>query len=124
MNKLKKQFEEAIEAFDKALKRDKNSHVAWREKGNSFYKLKKYKKTLTAVEKAINIGPKISLAWLAKGRSLGKLKNHREANVSFDEASKLKKNFSVVWRERKLPFHNENKRRRTFCQRKSHRNRS
>lgn len=55
-------YEEAIEAFDKAIEVNPRLAVAWMNKGVALNKLRRYNESLQAYNKAIEINPKLALS--------------------------------------------------------------
>jgi len=62
-----KKYEEAINAYDKALQIDSNYKWAWNNKASALNNLDEYDDAITAAERAIQIDPNYSSAWYQKG---------------------------------------------------------
>jgi len=82
-------YEEALQAFDKAIELDPQYADAWNNKGVALYELGRYKEALQAYDKAIELDPYDADAWNDKGTVLGKLGRHYEAQVCYDKAKEL-----------------------------------
>ena len=63
-------FDEALEAFEKAIETDPQYAPAWSNKGVLSRKLGKFDEALKAFEKAIEINPKFAAAWSNKSSAL------------------------------------------------------
>lgn len=63
-------YEEALNAFDQALRLSPESPDAYRYKSRSLYQLKRYQESLTAFDQAIRLAPNSADAYCYKGRSL------------------------------------------------------
>ncbi|WP_181016188.1 tetratricopeptide repeat protein [Pseudanabaena sp. BC1403] len=88
-----KKYEEAIIAFDHAIRCNPKNYNAWNSKGNCLcYKFKRYKDSITAYEKAIKINPNISGLWANKAYSLAKLGEHEQAILAYHTAIKIPSN--------------------------------
>jgi tetratricopeptide (TPR) repeat protein len=88
LNSLGK-YDEAIEAFDKAIEIDPHSSLAWYNKGNALYSLNKLDGAVKAYDKSIEINPKYPMAWNNKGVVLDNLNKHEEAIKAFDKAIEI-----------------------------------
>ena len=70
LHQLKK-YEEAIQAFDQAIKLDPNQNAeAYARKGLALSYLSKYKDSIICCDQAIKINPNDATAYFGKGRSL------------------------------------------------------
>ena len=75
-------YDDAIKAFDEAIRINPNYADAWYNKGVAFYHQKKYNEAIQAYDKAIKIDPQFADAWQNKGNALeaqGKDKEAAEA---------------------------------------------
>ena len=79
-------YEEAIIAFDHALRCNPQNCHAWNSKGNCLYELKRYEDAITAYERAIDINPNISGFWANKACSLARLGKREEAILDYHHA--------------------------------------
>ena len=56
-------YDEAIEAFDKAIELDPKWAMPWRDKGNALRKLGKPDEAIQALDKAIELNPEWATPW-------------------------------------------------------------
>ena len=78
-------YEEAIEAYDKAIEINPQDTNAWYNKGNDLCNLGKYEEALNAYDKVIEINPQDVDAWNNKGATFADLNKHIEALECFDK---------------------------------------
>ncbi len=62
-----KRYDEALEAFEQALRLDPNDVIAYREKGCILLKLERYEEGLEALEQALRLDPDSTIAYNRKG---------------------------------------------------------
>lgn len=84
-----KRYEEAIVAYDQAIKLNPNSATAYYNKGNVLSWLRRYQEALVTYEQAIRLDPTSSLAYIGKGNALNELQRYEEALVALEQATKL-----------------------------------
>jgi tetratricopeptide (TPR) repeat protein len=82
-------YDEAIQAYDKAIQLDPNYAKAWSNKGMALVNMGKLDEAIQAFDKAIWIDPSLSEAWYHKVNTLDKLGRHEEANKVLGEAIQL-----------------------------------
>lgn len=107
-----KRYEEALEAYKKAIKIKPDYAEAWKDKANTLSSLKQQKEALESYEKAIQIKPDYLEAWIGRSHVLDNLKRYEEAIASFDEALKIQPAYSEGWNGRgevllKIPRYEE-----------------
>lgn len=92
-------YEEAIKAFDEALKINPQFVDAWNNKGFALADLGRYEEAIIAYDEALKINPQDADVWFNKGVALKNLGRIDEANKAFDEALKLKKapGFEIIF---------------------------
>ncbi|ROH93903.1 ATP-binding protein [Microcystis aeruginosa FACHB-524] len=90
-------YEEAIAAYDEAIKIDPNDPDLWHNKGNQLANLGRYEEALSAYEEAIRLKPDYEAAWLNKGNQLANLGRYEEALSAYDEAIRLKPDYEAAW---------------------------
>ncbi len=84
-----KRYEEALEAFEKAIELNPKNADAWSGKGNVLPWLKRYEEALKAYEKAIKLSPEDSYAWTGKSVVLIELEKYEEAMKALEKAVEL-----------------------------------
>lgn len=92
--------EEALNAYDKAIKIRPDYLEAWNGRGQILFNLKKSKEAIEAYDKAIQISPESFEAWAGRGYVLDKLEQYKEAIDSFDKALIINPNSPEVWNGR------------------------
>jgi tetratricopeptide (TPR) repeat protein len=90
-------YEEALEAYNKAIKIKPDYHEAWSNKGNALRKLGRYNEALEACNKAIEIKPDHNEAWLNKGNALVNLDRYYEALEAFNKAIEIIPDYFEAW---------------------------
>ncbi len=91
------QYEEAIAAYDKAIKINQSFVDSWTGKGNAYQSLKQFSDAIQAYEMAITLNPKDITAWMGKGNSLKSLKKDDEALVAFNKVIDLDTNKTAAY---------------------------
>jgi len=89
-------YDEAIPAYDEAIRLDPNYAEAWNGKGVALERQNMYNDAIQAYDKAIMLDPKFVVAWVNKGEALDrwdKVDNrwgkHDESIKAYDEAIRL-----------------------------------
>ena len=82
-------YDEAIQAYDKAIEIDPQHAAAWNNKGIVLYDQGKYNEALQAYNKSLEIDPKNALVWNNKGNVLKRLDLTAESKAAFDKAVEL-----------------------------------
>ena len=88
LNALKR-YEEALAAYDQAIRLDPNYAKAYNGKGVALRDLKRYEEALAAFEHAIRLNPNDANAYHGKGNALSELKRYQEAEQAFEKARQL-----------------------------------
>ena len=90
-------YEEALAAFDRAIKIKSDFYQAWYSRGQVFLYLEKYSEALEAFEKAIQESQgKFALSWRGKSLALINLQRYLEALTSIEKAISLSPNDFLV----------------------------
>jgi tetratricopeptide (TPR) repeat protein len=84
-----KNYEEALNSYDKAIEILPDYPDAWIRKGNVFYHLQKYDEALECYDKAIQIDPKNAHAFVRKGNVFYHFKKYDEALECYDKAIQI-----------------------------------
>ncbi len=92
-----KRYEEALTAYEQAIRLDPNNAVAHYNKGNTLNDLKRHKEALAACEQAISLDPNYALAYNNKGNDLCSLKRYEEALGACEQAIRLNPNLAVAY---------------------------
>ena len=92
-----KRYEEAIKAYEEAVKINPKNDDAWYNKGNGLARLKRYEEAIKAYEEAVKINPKYDKAWYNKGFCLGELKRYEEAIKAFEKTIELNPKYDKAW---------------------------
>ena len=97
---LRKEYDEALAAFDKALALDPGNVHAWNNKGSTLNSLKRYDEALAALDKAVELDPDYTAAWDTKGSALNGLERSDEALAAYDKALALNPDYAAAWRNK------------------------
>jgi tetratricopeptide (TPR) repeat protein len=90
-------YDEAINAFDEAIRQDPNYAEAWGGKGATFNAKSRYNEALDACNNAIELDPMLASAWNNKGWSLYGLKKYNDALNIYDKAIEIDPQLSEAW---------------------------
>ena len=97
-----KRFEEAIQAFDRALAIDKLDATAWFMKGYVLGGLGRRDEAIQAYDRAIAIDGNDSITWTSKGDALTGLMRYDEALAAYDRALTLDPNSAIAEKNRAI----------------------
>jgi len=92
-----KRYEEALAAYDQALRLDPNKARAYGNKGNALANLKRYEEALAVFDQALRLDPNYALTYYNKGITLASLKRYEEALAAFDQALRLDPNYAPAY---------------------------
>jgi len=87
-----RKYEEAINAYDAAIRLDPNSTQtwqAWNGKGDALYGQGKYDESILAYDKAIELSPNNAIPWAYKGDALKALGQNNESDAAYARAKEL-----------------------------------
>lgn len=90
-------YEEAIQAYDKAIKLDPDDAVTWNDKGCALLDLSRHEEALQAFDEVIESNPQNTLAWFGKASVLDKLGKHEEALQACDKLVELDPQDASAW---------------------------
>jgi hypothetical protein len=82
-------YNEAIQAFDKAIEINPQDAKAWYERGYALDSQGKYKEAIPALDKAIELDPRNAEAWYEKGIALKAQGKYDEAQRAYDKAIEI-----------------------------------
>ncbi len=92
-----KQYQEAVEAYDQAIRHNPDAADAYYGKGYALNNLKNYEQAMRAFEHAILLKPDFANAYNNKGIALHALKRYNDAIVAFNHAIRLDPNFARAY---------------------------
>ncbi len=95
-------YDEAIKAYDEAIRLDPNHAAAWILKGGALAKQGKYDEAIKIIDEAIRLDPKVAAAWGLKGVVLHNQSKYDEAIKAIDEAIRLDPKIAAAWRVKEL----------------------
>ncbi|MGC9524194.1 MAG: tetratricopeptide repeat protein [Limnospira sp.] len=97
---MENRLDEAINAYDQALKLQANLPEVWNNRGVVLTRLKRYQEAIASYEQAIQIRADYPDAWSNRGVALAKLKYYEAAVFSYDRAIQLKEDYLDAWNNR------------------------
>ncbi len=92
-----KRSQEALAAYEQAIRLDPSYALAYYNKGNALRDLLHYQEALAAYEQAIHLNPNYALAYYNKGNALYDLERYQEALAAFEQAIHLDPNFAAAY---------------------------
>ena len=99
-------YEEAIQAYDKAIEIDPRYADAWNNKGAVLENMGKYDEAIQACDKAIEINPQFADAWNNKGFALENMGRYDEAMQAYDKVIEIDPQFAYAWNNKGTVFYN------------------
>jgi tetratricopeptide (TPR) repeat protein len=93
---LDKNWEDALEHFDIAIRLKTDFFKAWHYKGFALHELGKYEEAIACYDKVLEINPIFEVAWSNKGNELLSLGRYEEALMCFEEALKINPTFTAA----------------------------
>ncbi len=105
----KGRYEDAIEAFDKAIKLNPSSAVAWNNKGNALKLQNKHDEAIMAFDKSVELNPKYTDAWNNKGMALYDQHKYDKSILAYDTALEIKPKLAKAWYNKGLALCNQGK---------------
>lgn len=95
-------LEEALAAFEEALKQRRDCSLAWYDKGTTLGKLGRYDEALAALDEALRLSPDYPDAWDNKGIALSALGKEEEALACHEQAIRLDPTVANYWHNKGL----------------------
>lgn len=92
-----KNYDKAVEYYDKAIAINPNNHLFWHDKGNALRWNKKYKESIMAYDKALEINPEYIWSLSCKSYALLELLNNEEALAPINRALEIKPQNTSLW---------------------------
>jgi tetratricopeptide (TPR) repeat protein len=102
-------YEEAIKAFDEAIRLDPKYLNAWLNKGNALYLLGNHTEAIQSYDEAIKLGADLAYALCKNGNALSTQGKYDDAIEYYDEAIKQDPNDANAWHEKGLALDKLNK---------------
>jgi len=90
-------LEEALAAFEEALKQRPDCSLAWYDKGTTLGELGQYDEALAALDEALRLSPDYPDAWDNKGIALSALGRAEEALACHEQAIQLDPTVANYW---------------------------
>jgi tetratricopeptide (TPR) repeat protein len=101
---INREYEKAIECYEKAVKIDPKDAFAWNSMGLAYNASKKYEKAIECFEKAVKIDPKDAFAWDYMGTSYDELKKYEKAIDCYEKAVKINPKYAFAWNNMGLAY--------------------
>ena len=98
----KKEYNNAIQCYDKAIEIDANYADAWYNKGAVLDDLLNHNEAIQCFDKALEIDPNNAYAWSYKGVTLYKLGKRDESIQCYDKAIEIDPNNASTWNNKGL----------------------
>jgi tetratricopeptide (TPR) repeat protein len=95
-------LEEALTAFEEALKQRPDCSVAWYDKGTTLMELGRHEEALAALNEALHLSPDYPDAWDNKGIALNRLGREEEALACHEQATRLDPTVANYWHNKGL----------------------
>lgn len=92
-----KRYEEALQAYDHALRLDPNYANAYYNKGNVLLGLQQYEEALQAYDHVLRLDPSYAYAYNGKGNVFRDLKRYDEALQAYDDALRPDPNYARAY---------------------------
>ncbi|MFB2920815.1 tetratricopeptide repeat protein [Aerosakkonema funiforme] len=92
-----RKYEEAIAAFDQAIRVKSDFPEAWYMRGYALLQLQRYEDAIAAYDKAVEIKPEYWEAWYDRGIALEILQRREDAIASYEKAVEIKPDFHLAW---------------------------
>src|SRR6266567_2481396 len=87
-----KRYEEALAAYEQAIRLDPDDVTAYYKKSAALIKLKRYEEALITLEQAIRLDPNYARAYTDKGAILNQFGRYEEALIALEQAIRLDPN--------------------------------
>ncbi len=94
---LRKDYQHAVENYDRGLQAEPGNAFAWNEKGVSFCYLERFEEAMGCFDKAIELDPQDSIPRNNKGCSLQNLKRYDESMACYKKAIDLDPKWTGTW---------------------------
>ncbi|HOI69131.1 MAG TPA: tetratricopeptide repeat protein [Methanothrix sp.] len=91
------EYDEAILAYDEAIRLEPEDAAAWNNKGNALDDLGRYDEAILAYDEAIRLDPEFAVAWYNKGNALRDVGKYDEAIKAYDQAISINPQYANAW---------------------------
>lgn len=88
---------ESLECYDKAIKIDPVSHIAWSSKARALDEMNNMNEAMKCYSIALEINPNNASVWNNKGYAFRKQSKYHNAIECYDTAIKLQPNYAKAW---------------------------
>ena len=102
----KKQYDDAIMWYTKAIEMNREFVWAYNNRGNVYHDLKKYEKALADYDKAIALAPEDAIAYNNRGNTYQVLKEYEKALADYDKAIALNPEYTDAYISRGNVYYN------------------
>ncbi|MFX0140041.1 MAG: tetratricopeptide repeat protein, partial [Candidatus Hodarchaeota archaeon] len=92
-----KNYQKALDCFEKAIKIDPEDKEVWLSFGVAYYHMNNYQKSIECYEKAIQIDPKFHKALFNLGNTYGLLKNYQKSIEYHEKVVEIKPKLKDAW---------------------------
>lgn len=97
---VNKEYEEAIDSFEKAAYFRPENYLAWFNRGYAFRKLGVHEEAISSYDRVLKLKPDYYLAWNHRGWVLRKLGKYEESIASYDKGLEINSNDYLGWYNR------------------------
>ncbi|MGZ3649151.1 MAG: tetratricopeptide repeat protein [Syntrophales bacterium] len=98
-------YNEAIEAFDKAIELNPKDAVAYNNRGAAYGQTGNYKQQIEDSTKALQMNPKDAVAFNNRGVAYGELGNYQQEIEDCTRAIELNPNLAMAYYHRGIAYH-------------------
>jgi tetratricopeptide (TPR) repeat protein len=101
-DELKEQysFDDAIQAYDKALEINESHIAALAGKGEALWKTGRYNESLLSFDEVLNLSPYYVRAWIGKGVALHGLGDFNGSRQAYDMALEIDPTSAMAWNDK------------------------
>ncbi|OPY55200.1 MAG: tetratricopeptide repeat protein [Methanosaeta sp. PtaU1.Bin112] len=100
-------FDDAIQAYDKALEINKSHIAALAGKGEALWNTGRYNESLKSFDEVLNLSPYYVRAWVGKGVAFHSLGNLKESRRSYDRALEIDPKYAMAWNDKAWLFYKQ-----------------
>ena len=102
-------YDEAVQAYNKAIEIDPQHASAWTNKGVALADQSEYDEAIQAYNKAIEIDPQHASAWTNKGVALNYQGKHDEAITAYEKAIEIDPQDASAWTNKGIALQEQGK---------------